>query len=171
MKRNGFTLVETLVALALLSVVALAGVVLLDGTRRTVSVTSTALAGMRGLERTRAQMLADFAQILPVVQGGQPALLVDEQGMLARFVTAHGDGSEAVAYRLRRNRLERVTPEGSATLVADIGGVVVRSRSGGVWQDGWHDPRPRSLPDAIEVTLLTRRWGWIRQVFVVGVGR
>ncbi|HEV2865733.1 MAG TPA: type II secretion system minor pseudopilin GspJ, partial [Allosphingosinicella sp.] len=121
MKRNGFTLVEMLIALSIFGMLTAAGVALLTVTARTQESSDRLLAEVGELRRVGALLGADLAQAAPRIyrdEGGRPRRAFAGSGgeapLLMAFVRRgwdSGDGPalQRVEYRLRAGAIERVS--------------------------------------------------------------
>jgi general secretion pathway protein J len=192
MKRNGFTLVEMLIALAIFGMLTAAGVTLLSVTARTQETSDRLLAELGEVRRTSALLTADLAQAAPRLhrdRDGRPQRAfaggAGDAPMLMMFVrrgwNAGGTGAlQRVGYRLRGARLERlsyarVDGGGDPVVVPLIDGVrTVRLRyrdDEGAWRTDWDSSDPIRLPRAIELVTSSDSHGLVRQLFLVGTGR
>lgn len=195
MKRNGFTLVEMLIALLIFGMLTAAGVTLLTLTVRTQE-TSERLLGQLGEVRALGALLtADLGQAAPRIRrdanGERIAAFRGSAGNEAQLIvlTRRGWDEESdaphsalqrVEYRLREGRLLRrafMQVDGAARAVTQelLGGVRTvrlryRDREGG-WRDVWDPTDPTQLPRAIELITDDDVHGQIRQVFLVGSGQ
>lgn len=189
MRRNGFTLVEMLVALSIFGMITAAGVTLLTLTARTQQTSDRLLEEVSELRRTEALLGADLA--LAVARpwrdrdgrprrafaggGGEaPDLLV-----LVRGGWDSGDGArlQRVGYRLCEGRLQRlgfVHVDGggeavAATLIDGVGAVRLRYRDeDGRWMPNWAHSDAGRLPRAVELVIQSETHGLVRMVFPVG---
>ncbi len=195
-RRNGFTLAELLVALALFGLIAGAGVAMLS-----MGVNSRAASGERQarqgeLIRTRALLLADLGQAAPRRwrdAGGQPqpAFVAGAGGPLLFGLVRRGwanDEGEAraslqrVEWRLEAGRLLRAAapmldgpPVGApATMMTGVRAARLRYHVNGAWSAQFPVPGlaavPGALPDAVELVLDTEAHGELRQVFLLPPG-
>lgn len=189
MTRNGFTLVELLVALLIFGLLSAAGVALLR-----FGVDSRGRAGERfdavaALTRTRALLETDLAQAAPRpprdAEGRTlPAFIVEPGRLgLVRRGWRNDDGAarasvQRVEYRVRDGRLERIAwtrldgtpPSEPVALMSGVRSVRLRARHKGEWRDVWDPQDPRRLPDAVELTLDFDRAPELRMAFLVGPG-
>jgi general secretion pathway protein J len=190
--RNGFTLVETLVALFVFGLLAAASVVVLGGSADTQLRLREVTGELGDLQRLRAALRADLAQAavrLPRGEAGErlPAFDAgDGQGRLFAFVRRGWENPDAlpraslqhVEYRLDGGdlvRLSRRMVDGAAyaepaVLARGVEAVVVTYRdSEGVWRDSWDPVRSDAIPAAVQIDLTTRRFGTVRQLFLTQV--
>ncbi len=189
MKRNGFTLVEMMIALAIFGMLTAAGVVLLSVVARTQTISDRLLGEVGEIRRAGALLTADLALATPrtyrddlgwahlAFSGG-----AGEGPLMLAFVRASwddGDGAEPrrVGYRLAEGRLERLSfdhVDGSAagraiTLLDEVSAVRLRYRDReGEWHTRWDPSDPRRLPVAVELITDSAAHGLIRQLFLVG---
>ena len=194
--RNGFTLVEMLIALAIFGMLTAAGVALLTVTARTQETSDRLLAELGEIRRLGALLTADLAQAAPRVHrdgDGRPQRAfaggAGETEMLIAFVRRGWDSGEddwsggpalqRVGYRLRGDRLERLSyPQvdggGEPVAVALLDGVQglrLRYRDDeGSWRERWDPSDPARLPSAVELVTTSAAQGTVRQLFLVGPG-
>jgi general secretion pathway protein J len=192
--RNGFTLVEMLIALTIFGMLTAAGVALLTLTVRTQETSARILDELGEIRRLGALLTADLGQAVPRIRRDgdgrpRPALLggSGETGPLLALVRSASDEEEGVGnalrrveYRLAGGRLERLAfaqVDGEAVAVAmplleDVRSVRLRYRDrDGEWRTSWDPTDPAQLPRAVEIITHTDRQGMVRQVFAVGSGR
>ena len=191
-RRQGFTLVEMMIALAIFGMLTAAGVALLGVTARTQEVSDRLLDQVGELRRSGSLLAADLAQAAPrryrdrdgrtqrafAGGGGDAPMLL----AFVRHGWDAGDGGtvQRVGYRLRDGRLERlsfrhVDGGGPAVAVAVLDGVTalrLRYRDDeGAWLDRWAPSDGVRLPAAVELVTTSPRQGTVRQLFLVGSGR
>ncbi|MFA7440040.1 MAG: type II secretion system protein GspJ [Sphingomonadaceae bacterium] len=169
MKRNGFTLVEMLVALMLFSFLTMAITLLGGNATRSFLFTETALAEIETLERMRRLLAADLGQAAarPTLgaDGGQlPAftLLPDGFVLVRRDPPGQVPGIRKIAWGYNGQDWLRQSfpaidgaPPGEATaLVHNVRAVQLRVVGRNGWQTEWRPRRPEELPRAIELTLI-----------------
>jgi len=189
MKRDGFTLVEMLIALTIFGMLTAAGVALLSLIVRTQATSERLLDEVGELRRLGALLTADLGQ-------AAPRLSRDRDGRpRPAFVGAAGDGElllalvrggndeeplQRVEYRLRDGRLERFAfarPDGdsrvtSIPLLSGVRTLRLRYRDRlGDWQPVWNVSDPTRLPRAVELLSDSDTHGSVRQLFLVGNGR
>lgn len=188
MTRNGFTLVEMLVAVAIFGLVAAAGVTLLSVSISTQQTTDRKLADVAELRRASALLAADLANAAPRLHrdeagASRPAFEASAGALvLVRRGWENGDGEarsslQRVTYRLADGRLERAAsrfvdgapPQSSRALLGGVRRLAWRFRSvEGEWRDSWDPTDARALPSAVELVADTERHGSVRQLFLVG---
>lgn len=192
--RNGFTLIEMLIALVIFGMITAAGVTLLTLTVRTQETSQRLLDTMGTLRRTGALLNADLAQAAPRVHrngDGQPVAAFTggngSEALLIAFVrrgwedeSAFRSSLQRVEYRLRDGRLERwrydaVDGAGHAVAMPLLQGVRrlqlrYRDRDGG-WRERWDPTDPARLPVAVELVSDSEGQGQVRQLFLVGNAR
>lgn len=189
MKKNGFTLVEMLIALAIFGMITAAGVALLTLTVRTQATSDRLLDALGQLRRTGALLNADLAQaaprrwrgadgqVHPAFTGGSGASAGD--GALLTLVSAR-DPVRRVEYRLDGGRLERLSygavdgdpPVVTAPLLDGVRGARLRYRDRrGDWHEVWDPTDAAQLPAAIELVVDSAGEGLVRQLFLVGGSR
>lgn len=192
--RNGFTLVEMMVALFIFAMLSVAGVIMLRSAVDSDEMTAENLGQMAEMQRFVSLMEADLSQALPRTyrddRGDRmPAFVSEIGGPEAAFLkfTRGGQSNingesrsnlERVEYRLTDGKLERwryrMTDGGSidqpAILISNIDSLALRFRDKrGQWSNGWETERLVELPRAIEIQfeLEGRRY---RHLFLVGTG-
>jgi len=189
--RNGFTLVEMLIALALFAVIAVGALGLLR-----FSVDAE-LAGRRKTESIAAERrflsvwTADLAQAVPRPardQSGLPhnAFEAGQDGVLLRLTRSGWDNVDGaprpslqkVEYRVTATALVRVgypypdgaAPEAGAEMLPLTGAPSIRFRStDGNWRDRWEPQLTTELPVAVELLLPQAGRPPLRIVSLVGV--
>jgi general secretion pathway protein J len=192
--RQGFTLVEMLIALAIFGMITAAGVALLSLTVRTQESSERLLDSLGALRRTGALLGADLGQAAPRIHRDRdgrplPAFAGNDGGdaLLLGLVrrgwedeSAFRSSLQRVEYRLREGRLERwrydaVDGEGrptAMTLLDNVRSVRLRYRDReGNWRAQWDPTDPARLPAAVEMVSDSAGQGQIRMVFLVGSGR
>lgn len=195
MKRNGFTLVEMLIALAIFGMLTAAAVTLLGVTVRTQETSERLLGELGEVRRLGALLNADLGQAAPRIRRDRDGRRQDAfrganggQALLMTLVRRGGDEeSEApnsalqrVEYRIAGGRLERlafqqVDGESRAVAMSLLDGVrQVRLRyrdEDGNWLEAWDPSDPGELPRAVELVTDSEAQGQVRQLFLVGSGR
>ena len=192
--RNGFTLVEMMVALFIFAMLSVAGVIMLRTAVDSDEITAENLGQMAEMQRFVSLMEADLSQVLPRASrdegGGRVAAFASEAGgPEAAFLkfTRGGQSNingearsnlERVEYRLAEGNLERrryrMTDGGSidqpAVLISNVDSLEVRFRDKrGLWSSRWETERLADLPRAVEIEFeqAGRRY---RHLFLVGTG-
>ena len=193
MRKNGFTLLEMLVALTIFGMLTAAGVALLSVSARTQETSDRLLAELGEVRRLGALLTADLGQAAPRLHrdaNGQPQRAFTGDGgdgvMLLLFVRRGweaGEGGPAVqrvGYRLAEGQLQRlafarVDGGGEAVvspLLSEVSNVRLRYRDQrGDWLPVWDNPDGTRLPVAVELITSSRAHGLVRQVFLVGSAR
>jgi len=192
--RNGFTLVEMMVALFIFAMLSVAGVIMLRSAVDSDEVTAENLGHMAEMQRFVSLMEADLSQALPrtardergdrqsafasTTGGPEAALLQFTRGGQSNINGEARSNLERVEYRLADGRLERwryrMTDGGAidqpAVLISNIGSIELRFRDRrGQWSSRWETQRLADLPRAIEMQFEQqgRRY---RHLFLVGTG-
>lgn len=190
--RNGFTLVELMVALLIFGLLSASGVALLSFSVDTRAAASERVDALAATLRTRSLLTADLAQATGRIYRREdgslaPAFAASEGDLLLAFIrrgwTNEEDAPRAslqrVEYRLRDGRFERTAyphVDGSrdgttAVLLAGVRSLKLRYRVDGEWRDRWDAVRPEVLPQAVEAVMLVDGAPELRQLFLVGAGR
>ena len=192
--RNGFTLVEMMVALFIFAMLSVAGVIMLRSAVDSDETTAENLGQMAEMQRFVSLMEADLSQALPRTSRDDlgdrmPAFASEAGGTEAAFLkfTRGGQSNingqarsnlERVEYRLTDGKLERwqyrMTDGGSidqpAILISNIGSLELRFRDKrGLWSSRWETERLADLPRAIEIQF-EQEGRLYRHLFLVGTG-
>lgn len=172
--RNGFTLIEMMVALAIFAMLSAGGVLLLRGSADTQSAVERQLSSLSSMERVRLLLSADLSQALArptrAADGSnRPAFIGDSSAM--RFVRggfeALSDAPEPDIARLRwsqeggrivRRQYGRLDggdePALDAELLENVEGLTLSYRdAAGGWVNAWPDGSGLALPRAVRVSL------------------
>lgn len=192
--RNGFTLVEMMVALFIFAMLSVAGVIMLRSAVNSDEITAENLGQMAEMQRFVSLMEADLSQALPRTyrddRGDRmPSFASETSGPEAAFLkfTRGGQSNingqarsnlERVEYRLTDGNLERwryrMTDGGSidqpAVLISNVDALEVRFRDKrGIWSDRWTIERLADQPRAIEIQF-EQDGRQYRHLFLVGTG-
>lgn len=137
--RQGFTLVEVLIAMALFALIGVAGFTLLDGVLRTQGATETRLSRLAEIQRAMLVISTDLNQVTGSLAGSGAALALQKTDLSGAVVN--------VSYDLTGNRLTRTLSgaAGSRTqiLLEDVASVRwTFHRRRGDWLDTWPQPAP-----------------------------
>lgn len=187
--RNGFTLVEMLVALFVFGLISAAGVTLLRSTADSQIHLRDKLGERATLSRLSNLIEADLAQAVPrparIEDGSTRAAFETGDGKLFTFSrigaapdAASGQSSLArIAYRLNGGKLVRSASAhadgagggSDAVLIDGLTQAAVRLRepSGG-WRDDWTAVDAEQLPRALELVLTTQDGRKYRMLYLVG---
>ncbi|MDZ7281931.1 type II secretion system minor pseudopilin GspJ [Sphingomonas sanguinis] len=187
--RNGFTLVEVMVALLIFSMLAAAAVAILSLSVRAQAATGQKLDAISAVSRTTAILSADLAQavdrptrdeggvLTPAMVAGPDAMRLVRGGW-SNLDNAARPSVQKVAYRLNGDVLERVAwplldgaaPMDPAALMDHVRELHLRYRFNGAWLDQWQGQPGVALPQAAEVTIVRDDGMIFRQLFLVGTG-
>lgn len=193
-QRNGFTLIELMVALLIFSMLSVAGVVLLRGAVNSDEVTADNLGEMAEMQRFVSLMEADLSQAVArsyrdqngdrtrafsgPQDGNSDIFLKFISGGHSNINDAPHSNLQRVEYQLKDQTIARLhgrMADGgaigeSASLLSGISSLDVRYRDkAGLWLDDWQAERLTDLPRAVEL-LFTREGRTYRHVFLVGTG-
>ena len=191
---RGFTMVEMLVALAIFSMISVAGVALLQSAASSQLVVKKRLSDLSESARAIAVMESDLAQAIarPVrttATTTTPAFSASGLGVagqifaLTRAGQANVDDApkpelQHVAFALENGALKRIgwsmldggKPQ-PTILLKDVASVTVRFRDAeGNWRSDWDAEDPLALPRALELELTQNRAAPVRLLFLVGTG-
>lgn len=192
--RNGFTLVEMMIALLIFSMLAVAGVMLLRSAVDSNEVTDARLREMAGMQRLVSLMEADLSQAVSRTyrdaEGNRKAAFIaDSRTSDEDFLTftRGGQGNvndeprsslQRVSYRLSEGQLERrqyeMTDGGlisePAGLISDLENLQIRFRDRrGQWLSDWQSERLNDMPRALELQF-DQDGRTYRHLFLVGTG-
>ncbi len=188
--RNGFTLVEMLVALFVFGLISVAGVTLLRASADGQVLLRDKLGEQAMLSRLSNLIEADLAQAVPrPVRGAdgnaRPAFEAGSDALFAFSrigIADEGDGNRSslarVNYRLDSGTLFRTaSAEGSgagadAALIEGLKDARLRLREAdGGWRDDWSAVDPESMPRAVELMLTMANGRDYRLLFLVGAAQ
>ena len=194
MKRNGFTLVELMVALLIFGMIATAGVSLLNFSVRAQAASAQRLDAVANDRRMSALLAGDLAQAIPRItrdsSGANVRAFAGTNGAdappMLRYVRggwSNPDGAlrasiQRVEIALVDGRLERRTypfADGAVagapqTLSTNVDSIHLRYRINGAWSDNWTVPDPTALPNAVEMIVKRRGEPALMMAFLVGTG-
>lgn len=190
---DGFTLVETLVALFIFAMLVTAGAFVLGNSAEAARGVEAVSDELQALQRTRAALQADLGQMAlrpSRAAGGEErgALTSGDRadGALLAFVrygpdNPDGEARPALQYvgwfqtegGLERRAAAHLDGEalGAGALLlpgASSARVQFHYRSG--WSDTPVETAPAVLPDAVRLTLTHPRYGAVEQLFLTGAG-
>ncbi|WP_265569466.1 type II secretion system minor pseudopilin GspJ [Sphingomicrobium nitratireducens] len=179
MKRNGFTLIEMIVALVIFALIATAGVALLRASADTQLAVEDGLTEQAAIERLSLLINADLSQaaLRPTrrADGGfRPAFVGTSDNMIFvrdGIVSTESKPSPSlhrVEWAVREGRLERTghrQPDGvtledpAAILLRDMRAARFEYRdAAGGWISTWPDGSGRALPRAVRLTVTGADW-------------
>ena len=182
----GFTLIEMLVALALTSMIAVAGSTLLVGTVRASDRLGKTTESVSKIELAHTLMRDDFANIQTLVgDAGRPDYTSEPFVAFVRDGWSHPvpDDSRAsllaVAYQFRDGTLTRRawlrpdpaadTPHVDRVIATGLSRMSARYFDGREWLPEWNTGK-EGMPAAIELTLEYSDKDALRELFLVGGG-
>lgn len=190
--RNGFTLVEMLVALIIFSIIAAGALGLLRFSVDAELASREKTDEIASARRLIAVWSADMAQASPRPAKGnggepEPALLAGENGDLIAVTRGGWDNPsgqnraslQRVIWRMEGNRLVRIgqpftdgAQRAEPSVMAEFSGQPgLRFRvEGGNWMGFWRPENPAQLPAAVELTLPQPDGSVLRVVSLVGSG-
>lgn len=142
-RREGFTLVEVLIALALFALIGVAGFTLLNSVLRTQGATETRLDRMAEIQRAMLVVTSDLDQLTGSVAGGGGSMALRKADL--------GGGVVNVRYDLAGDAVTRtVTGAGGERVQTLLTGVTSARwsfhRRQGDWLDQWPLPAPPTPP-------------------------
>lgn len=189
--RNGFTLVEMLIALALFAVIAVGALGLLRFSVDAELASRNKTESIAAQRRFLSAWTADLAQAVPRPSRDQSgaahsAFEANRDGVVIRFTRSGWDNVDGaprpslqkVEYRLTANALVRAgypfpdgaVPEAGAEVMPLIAPPTVRFRTkDGNWRDRWEPQLTTELPVAIELLVPQKGVPPLRIVSLVGV--
>lgn len=189
MSRNGFTLVELLVALLIFSMLAVAGVGLLRFSVDAQAATKTRLDSLTAERRIEALLASDAGQAVPrlsrnLAGDSVPAFEGDATGYtLVRggvdpLTDIARPALQKVQVRLENGSLTRrafpmldgVEAGPPVALARQVARARFRYRSRDGWRELWDPIRPDLMPRAIELIVTPVRGAEMRYLFLVGAG-
>ncbi|MFO0286355.1 MAG: type II secretion system minor pseudopilin GspJ [Brevundimonas sp.] len=189
--RSGFTLVETLIALAIFGLLAVAGVALLNLSLTNREVVRAATEAGADFQRLRQLLRADLGQavdrtVAGTGTGAGPAFAGGEGQVLLRLTRAGWSkpagrpraSLQRVVYVAVDGRIERkvypdLTGAGTPltqTLLEDTREVRIAFVASGRTFAAWPGEAAQPLPDAVTLELTAPRFGRTTQWFLVGGG-
>nr|WP_242521728.1 type II secretion system minor pseudopilin GspJ [Motiliproteus sp. SC1-56] len=203
-REHGFTLLEALVAVALLAVLGLAAALTLNSSIRSERIVGSSIDELQRLQRSFQWLRRDLEQVVTrrgrteqgdyreqslgaseSGQGVEEGVVLDFYKTGRRILTRVPPSAhlERVRYRLEQGRLIRDSspfpdaPAGerwySAILMETLLGMEVRYFSEQTWHDQWPpttagpDAGPLALPQALQITLETERYGRVEQTVLL----
>ena len=191
----GFTLIEMLVALAVTSLLLVAGSTLLIQTLRSGKVVEARTGAVRSMDAAHSLMRDDFANAVlrptrdpdgldapQIFSGSEPRrnapMLVFTRAGWVNPASAEPRGDmQRVSYFLNDGQLVRrawlrpdpvrETPFADRVLADDVDDIGLRFFAGGSWRLDWPGEE-ESLPELVELTLVFSENDELRQLFLVG---
>lgn len=192
-RMRGFTLIETLLALAILAVLSAAAVMVLQNVIRADGLTREKSQQIAALQRAFRQIADDVTHIIPrrarnsdtLFFAGRFQLQSDDWGLaFSRSGWPNPLGIlprseiQNVSYRLRQQQLERLSFDqqdpltGSQPTVRvvlrEVTAFRLRFYADGRWQETWD--RSQTLPQGLEITLTLANSGEITRLFLLTPG-
>jgi len=191
MRRNGFTLIEMLVALAIFAMIAGGALMLLRFSVDAELASRARTDQIAAVRRFVSVWTADLAQAAPRPTRDRagtthPALDAGANGVLLRLTRSGWSNTEGdprpslqkVEYRYAGGQLTRAgypfpdgaEPDPAADMLASAGQPTLRFRTAdGAWRDRWEPQRIAELPTAIELSVPQPGGEPLRIVSLVGV--
>ena len=189
MKRNGFTLVEMLVALGIFALLAAAGVGVLRSSVDVQGAVDMRLTAISGIARLNAMLSSDLGQAVDrpsrATSDVRPAFVGDGNGMaLVSGGRTNLDGAERselqrIEWQSTSGKLQRTgfaavdgTDEGLASpLARDIRSAAFRYRMrDGSWNSSFTSTEQQPFPTAVELTITPSAGAPVVMVFTVPAG-
>ncbi|MBS9778571.1 MAG: type II secretion system minor pseudopilin GspJ [Gammaproteobacteria bacterium] len=179
-KQYGFTLLEVLLSLAIMTTLSLSGYLILDGIVKAQSQHSEHADKLRQLQRSVVIMDRDFQQIIPrTTRGGtvtypmleiRPNWISSDSGSVS-FVRGgwhnpiaqfERSNLQLVAYRLKNRMVEKLywnqldiqrdtPPHATIPLFENVKKLDIDAFSNGSWSNTW--TKANALPEAIRLTI------------------
>jgi len=191
---SGFTLLEVLVAMAIMALLSLSAYEVLQGVLTSDQVGAERLDSLQALQRTMLRLDQDVNQLVgrPARTDGEadPRLLSSGDYLFDSDSQAIGlvhlgwsnplsklprSSLQRVIYRVKDEQLQRgsfLYPDpaiGSQpryqVLMDGVTGLRLRYYAEGSWHERWESPQ--QLPEGLEITLETRAFGELRRVFAL----
>ncbi len=192
-KMRGFTLIETLLALAILAVLSAAAVMVLQNVIRADGLTREKSQQIAALQRAFRQIADDVTHIIPrrarnsdtlffarrfQLQSDDWGLAFSRSGWPNPLGILPRSEIQNVSYRLRQQQLERLSFDQQDPLTGSqptvrvlLRGVTafrLRFYADGRWQET--RDRPQTLPQGLEITLILANSGEITRLFLLTPG-
>lgn len=147
-RRDGFTLVEVLIALALFALIGVAGFTLLNSVLRTQGATETRLDRMAEIQRAMLVVTSDLDQVTGSVAGGGGTLSIRKFDIAGNVV--------AVRYELAGDRVNRIVSSPSGERVQTLLTGVADARWSfhqrrGTWLETWPLAPPSGATTGVSV--------------------
>ena len=181
-RQKGFTLLETMLALFIFSMLSMLAYQILSGALKTNDRTQATLQRINALQRTMSMMERDILQIVPrVPRGAGQSWYQDDNGFALTTQSRPNTWGncctpeiQRVSWQLREGSLHRLVQKAvdvpleseplDATLLDNVEEMTLR-----FYQQGWKtEPDPQqTLPAGIEVTLVLKDTGTINRKFVL----
>lgn len=192
--RNGFTLVELMVALFVFALLSAAGVYLLAGSVGAQGTIQRRLDDLAEVQRAAALMTADLAQAVPRISRTERGTLAPafyaaggaQADPAVQFVRSGRDNPDALP-RSAVQKLEYGFVGGAlvrrgypqvdgavagppAVLLDRVTSAAFRFRGeDGAWREDWRPTLPTALPRAVELTVARQGDRAVRLLFLVGI--
>lgn len=190
-EEDGFTLVETLVALFVFAILVSASTFVFGQTVEASERIEAGYEELQALQRTRAALRADLMQMAARVsrdEAGNPRpVLAGGRGsdVLLGFVRRGPDNRDRagrpsmqyVEWRASAAGLERraapfvdgAAPGDPATMLGGIESARIEFHVDGRWQDSPQGPRPDVFANAVRLAFDHPRFGKVEQLFLTGL--
>ncbi|MDE1239304.1 type II secretion system minor pseudopilin GspJ [Vibrio aestuarianus] len=197
-KRQGFTLIEVLVAIAIFASLSVGAYQVLNQVQRSNEISQQRSQRLNALQRAMVLMDGDFRQMATrqfrtngeepnkqILQWKEYLLDSDQKGVLFARLGWHNPQQQfprgevtKVGYRIKEGVLERVwwrypdTPAGQdgiiTPLLSDVESMSLRFYSNDNWSEDWQESL--KIPQAVAVKLVLKDYGEIERIYLTSGG-